>query len=1268
RWTGETWIADSTLFNNGIKVGIGTQSPTEQLHTTGGVRHESLSGDGFRLVYADDNGKLITPGVSTNNNSATNSTHYSIPDGDCNGITSSITISGQPSSVASSTISVTLNIAHTYDDDILVYLIAPDGSVLNLIFNVGNDGDNFTNTVLFDGAPANLSSSSAPFAGTYKPSGSIDQHCDNIIPTITTFSALGGGNINPNGQWQLKVIDYFTEDVGTLNSWSINIGNIQFGTNNYVPKWNNGNLTNTSNIYDDGYHVGIGTDTPAYSLTLGDGGKLGVANATSFLSKNTNGHYEVFMHPRWSDDVMYINYGAHGFNIRDNNSASTMFMSNTNNVGIGTIYPSAKLEVNGTIKITDGTQGTNKILVSDSSGLASWQLPGSINGLQGPQGAPGQTGPQGLQGEQGPAGADGSSNGWALTGNTGTTGENFIGTKDANDLVIKTSDAEQMRISTAGNVGIGTSTPSTKLEIRGTTKTTNFQMPTGATKNYVLTSDSLGNARWAKSELDAIASSTPKDFSCASSIGSITTASTPICVTTSGNYAYVTDYAGNDLRVYDISNPAAPVWINTAGTATGVNPTQIAISGNYAYVTDAGDNDLRVYDISNPSAPVWVNTGGTSTGTNPIFFTISGNYAYVLGTNSNDLRIYDVSNPTSPVWMNTAGTSTGSAPIAIAVSGNYAYVVDLYDDDFRIYDISNPAAPALKSTTGTGDFPMYIAVSGNYAYVVDNHSNDLRVYDISNPEMPVWVNTAGTSTGDGPYSVVVKDNYAFVIDAISNDLRVYDISNPTSPVWKNTGGTSTDYYPRSLAISGNNAYVVNENSDNLQVFQLGCSTTESIIVNPATGAFSTTPILWQEANSNISNTNAGNVGIGTHTPQNKLDINGSTALGAYAGTNAAPLEGLIVSGNVGIGTAFPSHKLTLGEGGNFGVANSSTFFSKNANGVYENFLIPRSSNNAMYLNYGSSGFNIRNNGSVSTLFMSDNNNVGIGTLNPTAKLDVNGGIKSSGTYPYGFYSDINTVDNEGYGGWFRNTTSYKDVFGVYGEANYTGYNNPAYNYGGKFVSNSTTQDGYGVYGLANKTNPNFTTFTVGVYGAGVNAGTVGDCYGVKGYAYGGANSYGVYGTADNGHYINYGVYCNGNGAYTGTWTLASDLKFKKDITDLKDDALTNLLKLRPVSYMMKLDEYPEMNFAKGLQMGFVAQDMQKIFPTLVENGVHPGTKKDDKNIEYLGINYTGLIPILVKSLQQQQTIIENLKSGYDNKIKLMQKQIDELKSQIKSNK
>jgi hypothetical protein len=55
---------------------------------------------------------------------------------------------------------------------------------------------------------------------------------------------------------------------------------------------------------------------------------------------------------------------------------------------------------------------------------------------------------------------------WTLTGNAGTvTSTNFIGTTDAIDFVTRTNNTEKMRVTSGGNVGIGTTTPIAKLHV-----------------------------------------------------------------------------------------------------------------------------------------------------------------------------------------------------------------------------------------------------------------------------------------------------------------------------------------------------------------------------------------------------------------------------------------------------------------------------------------------------------------------------------------------------------------------------------------------------------------------------------------------------------------------------------------------------------------------------------------------------------------------------------------------------------------------------------
>jgi hypothetical protein len=55
---------------------------------------------------------------------------------------------------------------------------------------------------------------------------------------------------------------------------------------------------------------------------------------------------------------------------------------------------------------------------------------------------------------------------------------------------------DMMTMLANGNVGIGTVTPTEKLEVAGKTKTTTFQMTTSPTAGYVLTSDASGNGSW----------------------------------------------------------------------------------------------------------------------------------------------------------------------------------------------------------------------------------------------------------------------------------------------------------------------------------------------------------------------------------------------------------------------------------------------------------------------------------------------------------------------------------------------------------------------------------------------------------------------------------------------------------------------------------------------------------------------------------------------------------------------------------------------------
>jgi hypothetical protein len=81
---------------------------------------------------------------------------------------------------------------------------------------------------------------------------------------------------------------------------------------------------------------------------VGIGGNICMKNENTIFANNSTGTPETFLHPRWSDNKTYLNYGSAGFEIRTSTGASTtMFMSSNNNVGIGTTGPATRLHVNG---------------------------------------------------------------------------------------------------------------------------------------------------------------------------------------------------------------------------------------------------------------------------------------------------------------------------------------------------------------------------------------------------------------------------------------------------------------------------------------------------------------------------------------------------------------------------------------------------------------------------------------------------------------------------------------------------------------------------------------------------------------------------------------------------------------------------------------------------------------------------------------------------------------------------------------------------------
>jgi hypothetical protein len=164
-----------------------------------------------------------------------------------------------------------------------------------------------------------------------------------------------------------------------------------------------------------------------------------------------------------------------------------------------------------------------------------------------------------------------------------------------------------------------------------------------------------------------------------------------IAVTQSGNYAFATRNGGNgNIRLYDVTNPAAPSFVREQGMVGGVDFWAIQQYGNYLVCESAaGNHDVVVVDRTNVNNFVKV-ADIDIPGFTAFRGRIAGNLLYVAGWGSK-MAIVDLTNPAAPVVKSVF--DTGGITRGIAVSGSIAVTAD--SSTMSVINVANPASPSL---------------------------------------------------------------------------------------------------------------------------------------------------------------------------------------------------------------------------------------------------------------------------------------------------------------------------------------------------------------------------------------------------------------------------------------------------------------------------------------------------------------------------------------------------------------------------------------------
>ena len=867
-------------------------------------------------------------------------------------------------------------------------------------------------------------------------------------------------------------------------------GNLTLGTNN-----------STRVLINSSGDVGIGTTSPSE--------KLEVAGAVGNFK--TTGH-QIFLTRNGNNEIYAV--GASSVLALGQNGSEKMRIHSNGNVGIGTTSPSEKLDVAGSIVVNTGQSlkwgaGATRIVGLDGSYIAIYPN----NSEKARFLANGNV----LIGTTIDNGDKLTVAGAISTTHTGYTTDAFKVTHNSNDVLLSLyrrtdQSTPQALIRTGGvsyfnggNVGIGTTSPSHKLDIYSNE---NVPLRVHRPSNANLNSDGA----W------GIGFSTRGD------------ANTSTSDTRAGIFSYYNGNlflaAANTSIVADPIDYARLTVLNTGNVGIGTTSpsSKLHVQGTSFFFDQAIFDDKVGIGTTSPGAKLHVSAASSNS---QLILERTGTATgkYNIHTNTNNLYINNVASSTYPLTIlnsGNVGIGTTSPTRQLEVSNTGDAIIRIAGDSDD--DVGEVGDAVLEMTTdngghgwtlrsaniggGAGDFSLNHFLGGTEStkFLIERGGNvgigttspdslveiDSTPASQSQTRMLHLDNNPGSNQGSGYLEISSGTNNQAKtqIEQVSSggfgllgnqyiDTNIINrglsssahgninfatgsSSSSTSIVMTIGGGSQKGNVGIGTTSPATKLHISNATTPEFRIEDTTNNRYLSLYQNDSNSYIQTSlnsPLVFSTHGSNerMRITTSGDVGIGTTSPDVKLHVSGNAkATNIYVAdsiihtgdtnnyfkfdtdtqifaTSGAERMRINSSGNVGIGTTGPVQKLHIN--GNFLLENNNEIRQKDSGGTQRTIIELDSSND---LNIGGSysgALKFIGGGSYTEqMRIHDDGNVGIGTTNPSEKLSIATSTNASAEIGYAHVGYVGHNTYAGFSHVNQNTTlSYAFLQGSNGE-------------------------------------------------------------------------------------------------------------------------------------------------------------------------------------------------------------------------------------------